>query len=127
VVHDVRGPEQPDAVVATVEGVVGEVVGEEQEDEGPPLRRQLERADHVDRRVQRGGGELPGPGDEEMTGAHEQAGARVVLLVADRRVLGVLVRGMPEGERFEAHREEEKRDGGKDQRLHDHWLYQLTG
>jgi hypothetical protein len=116
VVHHVRGPEQADAVVAAVERVVGQVVGEEEEHERPPRAgREMERAEQVDAGVERGGRELPDARDDQVAGAHRQAGARVVGLVADvPGLVLVLVRRAAEGERLERHREEEEGDCRED-------------
>ena len=88
VVHHVGGPEQADPVVAAVVGVVGQVVGEEQRDPRPPrVGRQLQRADHVDGRVDRGHHQLPRRPDAQVADAHRQARAGVAALVADGLVL----------------------------------------
>jgi hypothetical protein len=111
VVDHVRRPEEANAVVAAVERVVGEVVGEEQEHERPPRAWQVERAEHVDAGVERGGGEFPDARDDQVARAHRQAGARVAGLVPD--VLA-LVRRAAQGERLQGHREEEERNCRED-------------
>ena len=120
VVHHVGGPEQPDPVVAAVVGVVGQVVGEEQDHPCPPrFGGQLQGAQEVDAGVDRGHHQLPRGPDAQVADAHGQARARVVALVAHvSRLVLVLVRGVAQRQGLQAHRDEEEGDCGEDQLLH---------
>ena len=96
VVDDVARPEDPHLVVDAVEPVVGEVVGEEEQDVGPPpVGGHPQRGQLVEGRVGDQHHQFPGRIDDHVAAAHREAGAGVAGLVADQVVIvvaGVLER-----------------------------------
>jgi hypothetical protein len=115
VVDDVARPEDPHLVVDAVEPVVGEVVGEEEQQVGPPLvGRHPQRRQLVEPDVDEDDDELPDRVDDDVAAAHRQARSRVARLVADE----IVVADVLEREQLDDEQQHKGRDRVEDQLRH---------